>query len=379
MSLPAGAHVRPQRTIEASPVASSRDVPSARAKPGLLVVGNHLSRAGRGRTVSEDLAIRLEALGFPVITTSAKRSRALRAADMLLTTVRSRGRYQVALIDVFSGRAFRYAEAISHAVARLGRPLVLALHGGDLPRFADRFPKRIETLFGRAHAIVCPSPYLASQLEKFADIRIIPNPVDCSRFQCSTSRTGDLPPRKVIWLRAFHEIYRPWDAVSAVARVHASRPTIELKMIGPDKGDGSLEKVRAEIRATSSSPHVELVSSAIAHDSVPAALASGDIFLNTTAVDNSPVSVLEAMASGLPVVSTNAGGLPHLLQHEHTALMTDVGDIDQQAAALCRLLDDASLYSRLRNNGRRGAEQHDWSKVLPQWCALIERVASGPT
>ncbi len=347
-------------------------------KPGLLLVGNHLSRRGRGRTVSEDLAIRLSKRGFPTLTTSTQRMVALRAADMMATSVLTRSRYQLAIIDVFSGRAFRFAEAVSFAVCKLGRPVIFILHGGDLPRFATLFPERVRRLLTRAAAVTSPSQYLASHLSDLGDIQVIPNPIDARRFTMPAAASTE-PPRTVVWLRAFHKIYRPWDAVHAVAEVHRTHPQINLIMIGPDKGDGSLARVKGAIRATGAENYVKLAPTAIPHQQVPRELHKGDIFLNTTSVDNAPVSVLEAMASGLPVVSTNAGGLPYLLKNERTALLTEIGAVDQQAAALRRMIDESALFDHLRANGRAMAKANDWDVILPRWTALIEQVVSSST
>jgi glycosyltransferase involved in cell wall biosynthesis len=101
----------------------------------------------------------------------------------------------------------------------------------------------------------------------------------------------------------------------------------------------------------------------------------GDIFLNTTNVDNTPISVIEAMACGLCVVSTNVGGLPYLLENEEDALLVAPGDPEAMATAVRRLLTDAELAERLSRNARRKAEQFDWSVILPRWQALLRLAA----
>lgn len=344
------------------------------SSPGLLIVGNHLSSSTMTRTVSEDLAIRLAKTGSTVRCTSSQPRALLRLGDMLWTTMRARNRYQLALIDVFSGRAFRYAEAVTALLGPLRRPIILTLHGGDLPNFAASHTKRVRRLFDRAAAITSPSLYLAESLSEFASVEVLPNPIDCSKF--SGRREPTEVPHRIVWLRAFHRIYRPWDAVEAFALVVRRFPESRLRMIGPDKGDGTLDRVRSVVEQLGLQSSVNIVSPGVHHTEVPAALSQADIFLNTTAVDNTPISVLEAMASGLPVVSSNAGGLPYLLDQNRTALLTEVGAVDQLAASLCRLIEDRSLYKTLQTNGLKLAAAHDWSAVLPLWQQLIQRVAS---
>ncbi len=103
--------------------------------------------------------------------------------------------------------------------------------------------------------------------------------------------------------------------------------------------------------------------------------AAHDIFLNTNRIDNMPVSVVEAAAFGLPVVSTNVGGIPYLLEEGKTGLLVPTDDPGAVAAAVSRLLADPGLARRLSTNGRSLAEQSAWPRVREQWLGLLERVA----
>jgi glycosyltransferase involved in cell wall biosynthesis len=104
---------------------------------------------------------------------------------------------------------------------------------------------------------------------------------------------------------------------------------------------------------------------------VPDWMNRADIFLNTTNIDNTPVSVLEAMACGLCVISTNVGGIPYLLEHEHDALLVPPDDPVAMATAVRRLLTEPGLAERLSRNARQTVEEFDWSILLPRWEALL--------
>jgi glycosyltransferase involved in cell wall biosynthesis len=105
-------------------------------------------------------------------------------------------------------------------------------------------------------------------------------------------------------------------------------------------------------------------------------LAAADVFLNTTSVDNAPVSVMEAMAGGLCVVSTNVGGLPWMVEDRTDGLLVPPDDPQSMAAAVCEVIDTPGVAARLSENGRRKAEQSDWSVVLPKWTDLFRGLAS---
>jgi glycosyltransferase involved in cell wall biosynthesis len=108
---------------------------------------------------------------------------------------------------------------------------------------------------------------------------------------------------------------------------------------------------------------------------LPELLDSADIFLNTSRVDNTPVSVLEAMAAGMCIVSTNAGGLPYLLRNEHDALLTGCEHPEEMAVAVRRVLTERGLAGQLSRNARRSVEPFDWPVVLPQWERLFLTIA----
>ena len=96
-------------------------------------------------------------------------------------------------------------------------------------------------------------------------------------------------------------------------------------------------------------------------------LNQADIFLNTSNIDNTPVSVVEALACGLCVVSTNVGGIPFLVQNNCNALVVGPDDVRAMSDAVRRILEDTRTAEMLSVNGRATAGRYDWSCVLPKW------------
>ncbi len=341
----------------------------------VLLIGNFLSGSVGNRGVCEDLAERLRGVGWNVLTASSRRGRAARLADMLGTIWKRRRDYDAAHLDVFSGPAFVWAEAAAWALGRAGKPYALTLHGGALPQFARRWPRRTERLLGGAAAVTAPSGYLAEHLRPFrTDLRLIPNALDVARYRY---RQRTRPAPRLVWVRAFHEIYDPALAIRALALVR-ERWDATLAMIGPDKRDGSLERARAAAAELGVGRFVEFAGR-VPKTAVPERIDCGDIFLNTTTIDNTPVSVLEAMACGACIVSTRVGGIPYLLCDGEEGLLVEPGNARGMAAAIERILGDAALAARLSAAARAKAESFDWSAILPQWRELLGSLAGRPT
>jgi glycosyltransferase involved in cell wall biosynthesis len=288
---------------------------------------------------------------------------------MVSTIWRRRREYGVANVEVFSGRAFLWAEIVCLLLRLLGKPYILTLHGGGLPEFARRQPRRVRRLLKPAMFVTAPSGYLVERMSAYrSDLILLPNPLNLEAYQFRHRVRAEA---KLVWLRAFHKIYNPTLALRVVKQLASEFPEIYLEMIGPDKGDGSVEEVRQTILELEISRRVSLVG-VIAKAAVPHYLNHGDIFLNTTNVDNTPVSVLEAMACGLCVVSANVGGIPYLIEHERDALLVPPDNSQAMADAVRKILISPQVAERLSQNARRKAELYDWRVILPQWERLFE-------
>ena len=343
-----------------------------RHTPRVLFAANFLSSPGGSRSVVEDLAERLRARGYTLVTASHYRAGLLRGAHMLATALARRGRYDVAVVDLYSGRAFLIGEALSIVLKAARRPFVLVLRGGALPEFSARHARRVRACLARATAVAAPSAYLLEEMRPFhGALRLLPNPVNVAAYEARVRRT--VRPR-LVWLRSFHEIYNPTLAPKVLALLAREFPDVQLTMVGRDKGDGSFQRTRELAAALGVAERISYAGGIPKRD-VPGWLRRGDIFLNTTDVDNAPVSVLEALATGLCVVSTNVGGIPHLLVDEQDALLVPPADAAAMAAAVRRLLNDAALAERLSRAGLAKAARFDWAQVMPQWEALFAAVA----
>lgn len=344
-------------------------------KTSVLLVGTFLSASGGSRGVCEELALRLETSGVDVITTSRKRNRILRMLDMAGTVVSQRRKYSVAQVDVFSGASFCWAEMACALLRCLKKPFILTLHGGKLPEFAKQNPARVRRLLSSAKIVTAPSAYLLEKMSRYrGDLRLVLNALDLAHYPF---RLRHRAKPSFIWLRSFHEIYNPSLAPKVLHRLIGKFPDAQLTMVGPDKCDGSFQRVMRVATDLRVADRI-CFKNGVEKKDVPAWLNRGDIFLNTTNVDNAPVSVLEAMACGLCVVSTDAGGLRYLLKDNHDALLVPPENPERMAEAVERILTNHSLAPKLSQNARIKAERHDWSVILPQWKNLFRSLVPEP-
>lgn len=341
--------------------------------PRLCFIGALLGRnPGYVTTQGEILSGMFEQAGYSVVSASPEIGKAARLADIAGTMIRSRDRYDVVIIDVYGGASF-VAEDLASAIGRfLGKRVVMLLHGGSMPSFIERRPRWCRRVLRRADGLVAPSEYLARAVRALGyPARVIPNVIDLSAY--NFRKRDRLNPR-LFWMRQFHPVWNPLMAVRLLAKLRQAVPDASLVMAGPDKGQ--LSEVRQEAARLGLTDSVRFPGF-IGREEKTREGERSDIFINTNRVDNMPVAVVEAGAMGLPVVSTNVGGIPDLLSDGENGLLVPDDNVEAMAEAVMRLLDDPALAARLSANGRLLAERSAWENVRPQWEELFREITAG--
>jgi glycosyltransferase involved in cell wall biosynthesis len=327
---------------------------------------------GWGPSQGEVLGELLLRSGYEVLLTSRFLNRGLRLGDMASSLLRWARRVDVVVVMVFSGLGFGAADVPSWIAKRLHKPVVLALHGGNLPAFAGRHPTWSRRVLSRGKVLVVPSEYLAATMGRLGfEARVIPNILPMESYPFRERRSA--APR-LLWMRTFHDIYQPEMAIDVLRLLHSSHPTAHLTMAGQDKG--KFEDVRRLAQVHGLGGRVTFPGFLDAPGK-QRAFESHDIFINTSRVDNMPVSLAEAAAAGLPVVTTAVGGIPYTFRHERSALLVTDGDAAAMARAVERLVLLPDLAATLSRNGRMVAESCSRTQVRSEWEKLFEEILAG--
>ena len=340
----------------------------ASQKNTILYVGNQLSAHGYTPTNIETLGPQLGQF-YNVVAVSSKKNKILRLLDICQTVWKYRKKAKLLLIDTYSTSAFKFAQAAGYFACKFGIPYIPILHGGDLPKKLKTATPTELRFFEKAHTLVAPSPFLRHQFSEFGfkKVLFIPNNIDLAQYPFKKRET--IAP-KLLWVRSFHKIYNANMAIEVLHQLLQTHPNACLCMVGPDK-DGSLQTAQQLAQTLGVAQQVRFTGK-MSRQEWHAVAKEYDIVINTTTVDNTPISVVEAMALGLPVISTNVGGIPYLLTHQKNALLVPSANVQAMVQQVERLVAEPGLAMQLTVEAREMVKSFDWETVQHTWKSLID-------
>jgi len=335
----------------------------------ILFVGNVLSQKGRAVSYTEFLVDQLRhSVDEELVLISNYRNKVLRLAHAVFFLLRNNSRIRFVIIDTFSTSAFYYAYVVALLCQWTGKRYIPVLHGGNLPERFKKSPAMVTRIFGKAYEIVSPSFYLANFFSRAGfSIKVIPNALQIGQYPF---KRRELIKPELLWVRAFDNIYNPVLVLKALKLVLPYYPDARLTMVGPVK-DNSYQ-ICLDYSKQNGLEKVVTFRGLLSRDQWIEESAAFDIFINTTTIDNQPVSLLEAMALGFIVVSTNVGGIPFLVNDGKNGFLVPSNDEQALADILIRLLStDERTLSRVSESAREFAMQFDWSEIESKWLTLL--------
>lgn len=334
----------------------------------LIYIGNKFGVSKHANlTLIDTLGPLLTQEGFKVYSASSKKNIFARLMQMLWFCFKYRKRADYVLIDTYSTLNFYYAYFVSQLCRILKLKYIPILHGGNLSKRLKTSSKLSRAIFNNAYINVAPSLYAKANFEGqgFYNILCIPNAIELKNYPF---KKRDFDSIKLLWLRSFSKIYNPVLAIKILKALKDEHIKAELCMIGPD-GDGSLEEAKkcaeqfgVEVKFTGKLTKQEWIR--ISQDY--------NIFINTTNIDNMPLSVIEAMALGFPVVSTNVGGMPFLIENNKNGVLVEPDSVEAFVESIKHIIDSPERSKLITQKARARVENLDWEVVKKQWINVLK-------
>ena len=347
--------------------------------PIIAIVAPSLERIGGQGTQAHTLATQLQKEGYAVLFIPIEPCfprglqwvrrypyvRTLLNELLYLPCLISLRRADVAHIFSASYWSFLLAPVPAILAARcLGKRIVLHYHSGEAEDHLAKWGALVHPWLRLVDEIVVPSDYLQGVFEHHGyRVRVIRNVLDTSRFRYRER----LPLRPhLLSTRNLESYYRVDNTLEAFALLKARFPAATLTIAGYGREESRLRRLAASL----GSGGISFVGRVSTED-IPGLYGEADIFVNSSVVDNQPVSLLEAFASGLPVVSTGTGDIFSMVCDGETGLIVPPNDPASMAKAVTSLLEDQDRALRMARDARQVIEQqYTWPRVCEEWAAV---------
>lgn len=246
-------------------------------------------------------------------------------------------------------------------------PVVVNYRGGEAKDFFTKAIGWVKPSLQRVGKIAVPSGFLQQVFAEFdLPATVVPNIIDLERFAVSGQRRLNSSSPHFIVCRNLEPIYDVATAIEAFSLIAAQHDQARLTIAGEGPERSRLEQ---QARSLNIAEKVTFTGR-LKPEQMAELYQSADVMLNTSRVDNMPNALLEAMSSGVPIISTDAGGIPYMVEDGVTALLSPIGDTRALAESALRLLEQEDLYQQLSEQGVKEVSRYRWESVKPLWMGI---------
>ena len=289
------------------------------------------------------------------------------------------GRADVVHVLASSGWSWHLFAAPAVWISRARRvPVVVNYRGGGAKPFLSRAAAFVRPTLKRASALVVPSEFLREVFSRFGlAARVVPNVIDAELFRPAPAPIGFTKPDgtrtgpHILIARNLEPVYDVATGLRAFRLVRERIPTARLSVAGTGPERGRLEALAEELGLGDSVRFVGRVE----NEEMPVLYREADVMLNPSLADNMPISILESLACGIPIVTTNVGGIPFLVREGETARLVSSGDEKAMAGAIESLWSDKEQAARQSRAGLELAQQYTWPRIRERWAAIYREAA----
>jgi glycosyltransferase involved in cell wall biosynthesis len=205
-------------------------------------------------------------------------------------------------------------------------------------------------------------------------VRIIPHGVS-DRFrqeQPGGKWEASTGPVKCVYVSNVDMYKHQWHVVSAIAKLRAAGHNVVLSLVGGGEGR-AMKRLQAALAANDPTGAFVQVIDAVAHEEIPQYLAGADLFIFASSCENMPNTLVEAMASGLPIACSNRGPMGEILQDAGTYF--DPEDPDSIARAVEQLLLDVPQRESVAEKAWALSKQYSWARCARETWSFLAEVA----
>ena len=279
--------------------------------------------------------------------------------------------YKYDVIHIFSASYFSFVLAPTPAIliAKLcGRKILLNYHSGEAEDHLTRWRRSAIRTIRLVDEVAVPSDYLVRVFARFGlHTRAIFNIIEPEKFRFLLRQ-----PLRPVFLsnRSLEPLYGVDRVLRAFAIIQRRFADARLTVAGNGSERRALEQLASEL----SLRNTEFIGQ-VDQERVAELYGASDIFLNGSEIDNQPLSILEAFASGLPVVTTDAGGIPDMVTNGETGFVVTRGDYQAMADCAMRLLENQELACKVAQQARAECRKYSWEEVRQQWLDLYRGLA----
>jgi len=273
------------------------------------------------------------------------------------------------ILHVFSASYFSFLLAPTPAVLIgrfFGKKVILNYHSGEAEDHLKRSFRIVNKVFKKVDALVVPSLYLKKIFEQFGfQAEVIFNVVDLGTF--AFKKRENFKPRFLV-NRSLEPMYNVGCVLKAFKIVQDSYPEAELFVIGSGSEEKNLRKLSKELDLKN-----VFFTGVIEHEKIPDYLSKADFLLNASNIDNMPISILEAFSCGLPVISTNPGGIPYIIEDDRNGFLVNIDDHEAIAKKAIFLLNNPGVAIRVAWTARQDCEKfYSWEVNRDKWLKLYK-------
>ncbi len=282
--------------------------------------------------------------------------------------------YWANILHIFSASYWSFMLGPAPAILigkLLKRKVILNYHSGEADDHLTRWRRIVKPTIRLADEIVVPSEYLKEIFARHGfSARVISNSIDLQRFAVPRNVSLSNGPLKILCTRNFEAHYRVDLVIEAFREIKNKMPDATLTLVGDGSQRGRLEQLVQQYGLKD-----VRFAGPIANSEIHKFYQNADLYMNASVVDNMPLSLLEAMASGLLVVSSGAGGIPYFIKNEHNGILVPCNNPMALANAAIEVYRNRERWNRIQANALQDSQAFGSDVVCRSWEKLYAQLS----